>query len=305
MTDVEKTEDNWDDVVDEEEEEEEESEAEEAEDPEVELDPEDKVNVPEYYYTVQRDFPQDDTVIPAGTRIPVKCKYCAVWETPLEARGGKPLCAPGVKTDVTIKGAKHKWHMNKERYSCQTQFVPKDIEDVLTHITANPVDLRMLRWSFPAIKQLVKLQDRIRTYFMKNRLSDAEKTVDNVIDFATLFTSVEQIDYVRPYVDSVKDALRAANRKKALRRGTKFRTGDEVEWDNTAGDGRIHGFISSIGGATRLMTFMVHGENVAMLDPGNTSPVLMWKRSQAEWMKLNPKLICATPVIVNNEESGS
>jgi hypothetical protein len=287
---------NWDDVVEEKSLEDHAMEADN--DPELELDPEDSVNVPEYYYTVQSDFTQEDgAVVSAGTEIPVKCKHCAVWETPLAARGGKPLCAPGVKTDVTIAGAQHRWHMNAERYSCQAHFVPKDIAEVLTHITLNPIDAQMLRWSFPVVKQLVKLQERIRSYYKKNGLEGAEKAVDNVIDFATLFTSQEQATYVQPYVTKTLEALKAINKKKTKRRGAQFRSGDEVEWDNSAGPGRVRGFISSIGGAARLMTFMVHDENVQLLDPGNTRKALMWKRPQAEWLKLNPELIGATPVV--------
>lgn len=281
---------NWDDVVEEET-------AVEVADPEVELDPEDGVNVPQYYYTTQTDFEQDGEVIPAGTKIPVKCKYCAVWETPLAVRGDRPLCGPGVKTGVTIAGAKHRWRMNEDRYSCQAHFVPKDIGDVLTYITADPVDVQMLQWTFPIVKHLVKLQERIRRYYKSKNLEGAEKAVDNAIDFATLFTSQEQADYVRPYVNSAREAIKAA-KKSRIRRGSQFRAGDEVEWDNTAGAGRVRGFISSIGGAARLMTLMVHGENVQLLDPGNTSPALLWKRPQVEWLKLNPKLLGATPVVV-------
>jgi len=302
MTNKQKTEDNWDV---EEEKTVENYATEAAGAPEVELDPEDKVNVPEYHYTVQHDFEQDGEVVSAGTELVVKCKYCAVWKTPLEARGGKPLCAPGVKTDVEVNGTKHKWHMHEDRYSCQVHFVPKDVGDVLTHITANQFDLQMLRWSFTAITHLVKLQERLRAHYTKKKLPGVEKAIDNVIDFATLFTSEEQIAYVRPYIDYAREALKAAGKKKQGRRNTKFKSGDEVAWDNTAGPGRVRGFITSAGGATRLMTFMVHDENVAMLAPGNEGKALVWKRSQAEWMKLNPELICATPVVVDDEESGS
>jgi len=305
MTDKQK--DDWDDVdVDEEDtaedtegwdDETDPNEDTEAE-PEVELDPEDPLKFPTQYYTVQVPYQQDDQTIEAGTDIEIKCGNCAAWDAPLKARGNKPLCKPGAPCVLPASDGqepKH-WRMQDDRYSCQTHFIPKDMEDVLTHLTDDPDQVRMLLWAFPAIAQFVKLQQRIRQFHAK-RGGDPEKSIDNVLDFMQLFNSAQQQELVRPFIKRVVDGLSQSRKKKPGPSRTAFRSGDSVTWEIQPGKS-VEGFILSIGGRGKCVTIMVHGESVRALAPdGEHSGSIQWKRPVEEWKKMNPKLIASAPLV--------
>lgn len=267
-------EDNWDDFDDEGETAEpaEEPPAEEpAEDPapQVDVDPEDTNAFPPQYYTTMLPYEEGGQEIPAGTQIQVKCENCAVWEAPLAARDGKPLCKPGYPIEVkTSEGEERKWRMAAHRFSCQNHFVPKDIEDVLAYVTADPDMVRCLAWAFSAIESFCKLQDRIRKHAEKSDLGDQTEIINTVAEFILLFQSQEQAQYVKPLIKHVHKNLQAKHKPKATKKAkASFQPGAEVDWDDPGSGQRVSGTICTIGGPKRLITLLVSGEGAAALKP--------------------------------------
>lgn len=295
--------DDWEDV-----EEWEEEDHVDTEEPRVELDPDDALSVPQQYYTVQGGYKDlDGSEVEPGEQVEVKCGNCAVWEAPLKARSGKALCYPGRKIEIENDGDSRIWRMNSDRHSCQKYFVPRDMEGMLELITRNPSDLMVLRWAFPAIIKLVALQQRILTYYEKHELDGAEKAIDRVFDLVTLFSSEEQIDYVKPFILSVEKAVKAAQKRKT-RRKTRFRAHDVVTWDDTASGERVEGHVVSI--SRKFVRLEVRGENVKSLRPELAKKALAESptRSTADlrlplkldlttWRKRNPEL-ASRPIVL-------
>jgi hypothetical protein len=235
--------------------------------PSVDVDPDDTVTFPPQYYTTMVSYLDGDQEVPAGTQLQVKCENCAVWETPLEARGGKPLCKPGYPIEVkTDEGEERKWRMAAHRFSCQKHFVPKEIEDALSYVTSDVDLVRGLAWAFPAIEAFGKLQDRIRKHAEKNGLGDQTETIETVAEFMMLFRSYEQAQYVKPLIKHVHKNLQA-KKKPASKAKSSFQPGAEVEWDDAGSGQRVSGTIRTIGGPKKLITLLVSGEDAAALKP--------------------------------------
>jgi len=292
-----KKEENWDDLDDEMEEEEEEMDEEESEEEDdeswdeeeeasteevpVDIDPEDESIFPERFYTTTTNGPVNGKDVPAGTQISVRCENCAVWKTPLSACGGKALCKPGLPAVVPLgeDGTEtHKWRMAPHRFSCQQYFIPTELSEVLTHVTADPDYVRGVLWAFPAIKALTKLQERIASYYEKHNLGDPTKTTEGVLDFALLFSSPEQAEYVKPFVKYVYENIKKRRTTAAARPKAAFQAGAEVTWDDPGTGKRVSGIIRSIGGAQRLITLLVSGVDAQTLQP----------EFAADWLEKNP-----------------
>lgn len=234
----------------------------------VDVDPEDTTAFPPQYYTTSVDYDDGGKTIPAGTQIQVKCDNCAVWETPLAARDGKPLCKPGTPIQVeTSEGEERKWRMAAHRFSCQNYFVPKDLEDVLTYVTNDVEYVRCLAWAFPAIEAFCKLQDRIRAHAEKNGLGDQTATIDSVAEFLLLFRTQEQAQYIKPFIKYVYKNLKAKSKPKSKTSKSSFQPGAEVEWDDLGSGQRVSGTIRTVGGPKKLITLLVSGESAASLKP--------------------------------------
>ena len=267
-----------------------------SKEPAVELDPEDPVEFPDQFYRVQASYEHDGEEIKSGTDIHIKCGNCAAWDAPLKARGNKPLCRPGQPFVLPASEGEEplKWRMQEDRYSCQTHFIPRDMEDLLSYLTDDLAQVKMLLWSFPAITQLVKLQQRIRTYHEK-RGGDPEKSFNTLVDFMLLFNSTQQQDLVRPFIKRVVVGLTASKRNKPKRAKTKFKVGDVVSWEVQPGK-RVEGFILRSGGRNKLITIVVAAPHVQVLCPGTTKPV-QWQRPLNEWEQMNPRIESSTPTV--------
>lgn len=268
--------------------------------PQIEVDPNDPVRFPEKFYTVQMAYEQAGKVIEAGTDIQVKCANCAAWDAPLGARNGKPLCRPGRTAIVNVDGDAHEWRMAEERYSCQMHFIPKDMDEFLQHMRDDLEYVKMLRWSWPAIQKLVKLQERVQSYCGRNN-RDADKTINSVLDFVALFTSQQQIDYTKPFVKAIIEGLQQT-KPKTTRRRSAFQPGDVVSWEVSPGGPRAEGFIRTIGrGRNANIIILVSGEHVQTLSPEETSSNIQWQRPLAEWKKMDPQRVAATPVVSDQD----
>jgi len=267
-------------------------------DPPVEVDPEDPIVFPEQFYEVQSSYEQGDQVIDAGTSIQIKCENCAVWEAPLQARGGKPLCRPGQPFLLPAKEGEEpvKWRMQRDRYSCQEHFIPQDMQDVLQFLTDDIDQVRMLLWCFPTLAKFVKLQNRVKRFHAKHG-GDAEKTINALLDFVVLFESEQQIQLVKPFIKRVVDGLAAT--KKPRRTGkASFKAGDEVSWEAQPGV-RVQGFIRSIGGRNKNVTIIVTDPYVQKLAPGSTQKALQWQRPVTEWKQMSPEKVSSIPVVTD------
>lgn len=266
--------------------------------PEVELDPEDPVEFPDQFYDVQEDYDHAGQTIEAGTSVQIKCGNCAAWEAPLTARGGKSLCRPGQQFGLPVKAGEEPktWRMQEDRYSCQTQFIPKDMEDVLALLSSDADQVRMLLWAFPTIAKMVKLIDRIQKHH-ETAGGDAEISLNNVIDFVMLFRSEQQQQLVKPFVKMVHTQLAERKVKKPARRKNAFKAGDNVSWQMD--NGRAEGFIQAIGGRGNLVTILVAGPSVQLLVPGSDQPAIRWKRSATEWRKMDPRVLATTPIVTD------
>ena len=292
---------DWDDVDTEEPEQETEEATEQdaAPEPQVELDPEDPIEFPEQFYDVQEDYEHEGQTIAAGTSVPIKCANCAAWEAPLQARGGKPLCRPGQSFGLPVKAGEEpkKWRMQENRYSCQTHFIPKDMEDVLPLLTNDPDQVKMLLWAFPAVAALVKLIERIQQHHKKVG-GDPEKSLNRTIDFLLLFRSQQQQQLVKPFIKMVSKQLTERKPKKLARRKDSFKSGDNVSWEVAGSSGaRAEGFIQTIGGRGNLVTIIVAGPSVQVLCPDSTQNAIRWQRPVPEWKEMDPKVLSTTPIV--------
>lgn len=273
--------------------------------PEIEMDPEDPVQFPDQFYKVQQNYQHEGETIEAGTDIQIKCGNCAAWDAPLKAREDKPLCRPGLPFLLPSQDGEEpqRWRMQEDRYSCQTHFIPKDMEDVLQFFTGDLDQIRMLLWSFPVLVRFVKLQQRIIKHHEKNG-GDAEKSINTVIDFMVLFSSEEQMKLVKPFVKRIADGLvetRRTKKKKKTRKRTAFRPGDEVSWQTEAGK-EVRGFIRTIGGRNKNVTIIVTAPYVEVLTPGAEQNAIQWQRPVAEWKQMNPQKVAATPVMTDQQD---
>ncbi|KKN30882.1 hypothetical protein LCGC14_0829570 [marine sediment metagenome] len=274
----------------------------EATEPPVEVDPEDPVQFPEQYYDVQMTYHVGDETIKAGTSVPIRCSNCAAWEAPLAARGGKSLCRPGKPFELPVKKGEdlRQWFMQEDRYSCQTHFIPQDMEDVLPMLTEDQDQIRILLWAFPVITKLVQLQNRIRKHCSKNDL-DAEKYINTVVDFMLLFSSAQQQKLIKPFIKAVAKGLATRKKKKKLpRKKSSFRAGDQVVWEVWPGQS-IEGYISSIGGRNKNVTIVVSPPHTELLAPGSTKPV-RWQRPVAEWKKMKPQKLDSLPLLTGAQD---
>ncbi len=271
---------------------------EEVPEPQVELDPEDPIEFPDQFYDVQEEYEYEGRTVQVGTSVQIKCANCAAWEAPLQARGGKPLCRPGQSFGLPVKVGEEpkKWRMQANRYSCQTHFIPKDMDDVLTLLTDDADQVKMLMWTFPTIVKLVKLVKRVQQHHEKNG-GDPEVSLNHVIDFLLLFRSEQQHDLVKPFIKMVSKQLSTKKPKAPARRKDSFKSGDSVSWDIPGTGKRAEGFILTIGGRGNLVTIMVTGESIKLLNPDATQPAVKWRRPVQEWKDMNPRIELTAPLV--------
>lgn len=270
-------EDNWDDLEDEDEGSEEETdeaegeedepEEEEVEDDGVEtdVDPEDEDVVKIKEYTVQTDHEDGDDIIEAGTKIPVKCANCALWERPVAAKKDKPLCFPGRQVRLEVGGKERSWRMSEDRFSCQEAFVPKEIGSLADFLVNDYDEVLMLKWIAPAARQLIKMRKRILKRCEKVGHPKPDEIMSRMEQAALLLQSEEQIDYVMPMIDHVAELLKAKRRKKEKKE--KISTGAEVSWLDAGTGKRVHGTVIKYALRANQIKFIVSGEPVATLMP--------------------------------------
>lgn len=283
------------------------------EDVPIELDPEDPDAVPEQFYTVQYGYEKGDTTVEPGTQIEVKCADCALWEAELSAFGGKPLCAPGVRTTVQIKDQEFNWRMHEGRYSCQSRFVPMELDGLLEYVTADAHDTKILLMAIATAKRVVQLQDRVRKYCARNGLENREQQMlRNMLDVLVMFDSLEQIKYVEPFLSHAYKLLKAKEQqRKAPTQAKKqiFRGGDQVSWLSRQGGPRVSGMIRVVKNGQKTIVVTASGKNAQTLQPTaadawqeqNPDAHISTFRIEVEydkvlWKKLDPQQKASTPL---------
>jgi len=207
-----------------------------------------------------------------------------VWQRPLDALQGKPLCEPGAQIEVVVNKETDEtqmWRMSADRHSCQKYFVPHELADILDSVSGDATQVKMLSWAFPAIIKLVALQARIKKDAAKHGIPNVTTIVDYAVNFAIPFTSEQQVELVKPFIFNIRKALAAKQKPTKVTKTAAFSTGDEVTWLLEPGaDRRAQGFIRSIGGRQRLVTLMVAGAHARALQPSYAD----------EWQENNPGL---------------
>lgn len=240
------------------------------EEPEDDQDDTDEV-VPPQYYTVVNGFSLDGEDYQPGQKIEVKCRFCAMWNTPLAAKGGKPMCYPGLKTSFNISDDETaEWRMQEDRFSCQQHFVPLDIPEVVQYFKADADDVAALKFALPIATAITNAQTKFEKYIEKSNIdaTKADDLLDTINNFAHVFTTSEQIDYVRPLISFLLKKLRAKQRRQGAAPGRRasFVAGDEVLWTGRNGQ-ELRGLVLKAGGPKKTITLMVQGKTAEVLYP--------------------------------------
>jgi hypothetical protein len=268
-TEEEDSDDEEEEEADDEEEDSDDEEEEEADDEEEDSDDIDsKVN--KQHYTVVNGFELGGKTFKPGQVINVACKYCALWNTPIAAKGGKCLCYAGAKVTFSLNEEEDiEWRMQPDRYSCQRYFVPLDVPDVVAFLKDDVHSVAVLRYALPIASAIASAQGKFGTYVEKNKIDDsvADTLLGTINDFAQLFTSAEQIAYVRPLLPFLTKKLRAKHKAKAAGRKAAYAPGDDVSWTDRNTGGTVSGLVRTVGGPKKVISLLVSGKHAETLRP--------------------------------------
>jgi hypothetical protein len=289
--------------------------SEDEDEPEDDQDDTDEV-VPPQYYTVVNGFSLDGEDYQPGQKIEVKCRFCAMWNTPLAAKGGKPMCYPGLKTSFNISDDETaEWRMQEDRFSCQQHFVPLDIPEVVQYFKADADDVAALKFALPIATAITNAQTKFEKYIEKSNIdaTKADELLDTINSFAHVFTTSEQIEYVRPLISFLLKKLRAKQRRQGAAPGRRasFVAGDEVLWTGRNGQ-ELRGLVLKAGGPKKTITLMVQGKTAEVLypkqvaqrrqDDPNARVAFKYEVLIADFNTMNPKVTSEAMMVAEEVE---
>ena len=190
----------------------------------------------EYTYIVQKGFIHEGRTFHAGETIPVKCRYCSLWE---KEYLGKIRCKPGKLLDDGSK-------MQADLFSCETFFICKELDfELNAFLSMGFAEVITVRRMIPAIKKLLETEG-----WMSDTVNRKEMDVDKVQvfqsakGFITSFTSTEQITLAEQFLRSYAKILSLRDKAKRPPK-VKFEAGDWIEWVDAATKEVIKGVILS------------------------------------------------------------
>lgn len=194
---------------------------------------------PENTYTVQRPFSVSGRTYMPGDVIEVLCRHCTLWKREWL---GRVRCAPGhILEDGTVMAA--------DRFSCGSFFVPKDLEmEFNTFLRMTVPEAQLIRRMLPGSKKLIDAEIWFDGWADRYGItSDREAITRTARSFIFEFTSVEQVNYVWPFVRFYTARLTKQERDRMSKRvKIKFEAGDWVEWIDFSSQDLFNGIILTI-----------------------------------------------------------
>jgi len=174
-----------------------------------------------FTYVVQRGFSVEGRTYHRGDTIPVKCKYCALWQ---KEWAGKVRCAPGrAFEDGDV--------MRADKWSCGSFFIAKEMEPELNNFLAmDPMEVATVRRMLPGMRKLLECEPWLNTQIEKKKLDqDPSMVFENAKGFIMSFTTVEQLQHAEHFIRSYA-SLMLRKQKDRKPKKIKFDPGDWVEW---------------------------------------------------------------------------
>lgn len=192
---------------------------------------------------VQKGFSEEGHTFHPGDTIPVKCKYCTLWNREWM---GKVRCSPGRMLDGVP--------MSAERFSCGSFFVCKEMDaELAAFLNMTLAEVQTIKRLIPGIKRLLEVETWLAKWADGRDLGQSVSEVwKNAKGFITAFSSTEQIDYIEHFVRTYCNTLakREKERKPPKR---KFEAGDWVDFTERKSGQVVSAIILSMGrGLIRL-----------------------------------------------------
>jgi len=196
-----------------------------------------------YSYVVQKGFSEEGSTFHPGDVIPVKCKYCALWNREWL---GKVRCSPGrLFEDVP---------MSADRFSCETFFICKEMDaELVAFLNMSLPEIQTIKRLIPGTKRMLDVASWLDTWATKHEVKKPLPEVwRNAKGFITAFDSLEQIEYVAKFISSYCSALTKREKERRPRKPT-YEAGDWVDFTDLKSGETVSAIILSMGrGLIRL-----------------------------------------------------
>jgi hypothetical protein len=188
-------------------------------------------------YVVQKGFSEEGHTYHPGDVIPVKCKYCALWNREWL---GKVRCSPG----RMLEGVP----MSADRFSCEAFFICKEMDAELTaFLNMTLAEIQTIKRLLPGLKRLLNVEAWLEDWAEKN---DTKKPVPeiwkNAKGFVIAFDSTEQIAYMDMFIRNYCNMLGKKEKEKKPPR-QKYEAGDWVEFTDSRSKQLVSAIILSMG----------------------------------------------------------